>query len=69
MKGAMEKAGLPSDYERMEKQMGERLKQMKYPAPYELLKRMKNSGLLRIYACTPTMEMFNIKRRPDSRSG
>jgi peroxiredoxin family protein len=35
---------------------------MKYPTPYELLKRMKASGLLRIYACSPTMEMFNVKK-------
>jgi peroxiredoxin family protein len=46
----------------MDKQMRERLKQMKYPTPYELLQRMKSSGLLKIYACTPTMEMFAIKR-------
>jgi peroxiredoxin family protein len=46
----------------MENQMRERLKQMKYPTPYELLKRMKESGLVKIYACTPTMQMFNIKK-------
>ena len=62
VKGAMEKAGLPSDYKKMDKQMRERLKQMKYPTPYELLQRMKSSGLLKIYACTPTMEMFAIKK-------
>jgi peroxiredoxin family protein len=62
VKGAMEKAGLPGDYKQMEKPMAERLKQMKYPTPYELLKRMKTSGLLTIYACTPSMEMFGIKR-------
>ena len=62
VKGAMEKAELPTDYKQMEKPMRERLKDMKYPTPYDLLKRMKNSGLLKIYACTPTMEMFGIKR-------
>ncbi|MGA2681704.1 MAG: DsrE/DsrF/DrsH-like family protein [Candidatus Bathyarchaeia archaeon] len=62
VKGAMEKAGLPGDYKQMENQMRERLKQMKYPTPYELLKRMKESGLVKIYACTPTMQMFNIKK-------
>jgi peroxiredoxin family protein len=62
VKGAMEKAGVPSDYKQMEKQMRENLKRMKYPTPYDLLKRMKASGLLKIYACTPTMEMFGIKR-------
>jgi len=62
VKGAMEKAGLPGDYKQMENQMRERLKQMNYPTPYELLKRMKESGLVKIYACTPTMQMFNIKK-------
>ena len=62
VKGAMEKAGLPSDYKNLEKQMRDKLKQMKYPTPYELLKRMKESGLLKIYACTPSMEMFGIKK-------
>ena len=62
VKGAMEKAVLPGDYKHMETQMRERLKQMKYPTPYDMLKRMKSSGLLKIYACTPTMEMFGIKR-------
>ena len=62
VKGAMEKAGLPSEYKQMEKPMREKLKQMKYPTPYEMLKRMKTSGLLKIYACTPSMEMFSVKR-------
>src|SRR4030067_2510992 len=62
VKGAMEKAGLPSDYKNLEKQMRDKLKQMKYPTPYELLKRMKESGLLNIYACTPSMEMVGIKK-------
>ncbi len=35
---------------------------MRYPTLYELLKRMKASGLLKIYACSPTMEMFGIKK-------
>jgi peroxiredoxin family protein len=62
VKGAMQKAGLPSDYKHLEKQMSDKLKQMKYPTPYELLQRMKQSGLLKIYACTPTMEMFGVKK-------
>jgi peroxiredoxin family protein len=62
IKGGMEKAGLPSDYKQMEKPMTENLKRMKYPTPYEMLKRMKTSGLLKIYACTPSMEMFNVKK-------
>jgi peroxiredoxin family protein len=62
VKGAMDKAGLPVGYKQMEKSMREKLKQMKYPTPYEMLRRMKTSGLLKIYACTPSMEMFNIKK-------
>jgi peroxiredoxin family protein len=62
VKGGLEKAGLPSDYKQMEEPMKEALKRMKYPTPYEMLKRMKASGLLTIYACTPTMEMFGIKK-------
>jgi peroxiredoxin family protein len=38
------------------------LERMKYPTPYEMLKRLKQSGLFKIYACTPTMEMFGIKK-------
>jgi peroxiredoxin family protein len=62
VKGAMEKAGLPATYKPMEEQLKKKLKEMKYPTPYELLKRMKSSGLLKIYACSPSMEMFGIKR-------
>jgi len=62
VKGAMDKAGLPSDYKQMEKTFAESLKRMKYPTPYDLLKRMKSSGLLTIYACTPSMEMFGVKK-------
>jgi len=62
IKGGMEKAGLPSDYKQMEKPMRENLNRMKYPTPYEMLKRMKTSGLLKIYACTPSMEMFSVKK-------
>lgn len=62
VKGALEKAGLPATYKHMEEQLKRKLKEMKYPTPYELLKRMKTSGLLKIYACSPTMEMFGIKR-------
>jgi peroxiredoxin family protein len=62
VKGALEKAGLPATYKHMEEQLKRKLKEMKYPTPYELLKRMKSSGLLKIYACSPTMEMFGIKR-------
>jgi len=62
VKGGLEKAGLPATYKDMEEQLKKKLKEMKYPTPYELLKRMKASGLLKIYACSPTMEMFGIKK-------
>jgi peroxiredoxin family protein len=62
VKGQLEKARLPADYKDFEPQMRKKLEEMKYPTPYELLKRMKATGLLKIYACTPTMEMFGIKK-------
>jgi peroxiredoxin family protein len=62
VKGALEKAGLPATYKHMEEQLKRKLEEMKYPTPYELLKRMKASGLVKIYACSPTMEMFGIKK-------
>ena len=62
VKGALEKAGLPADYKHMEEHLKKKLAEMKYPTPYELLKRMKASGLLKIYACSPTMEMFGVKK-------
>jgi peroxiredoxin family protein len=62
VKGAMENAGLPATYQHLEDQMRQNLQKMKYPSPYEMLKRMKQSGLLTIYACSPTMKMFGVKR-------
>lgn len=62
VKGALEKARLPSDYKHFEKQIGEKLGEMKYPTPYEMLKRLKATGMLKIYACSPTMEMLGIKK-------
>jgi len=53
---------MPSDYKHLEKQVKEKLREMKYPTPYEMLKRLKATGLLRIYACSPTMEMLGIKK-------
>jgi len=61
-KGALEKAGLPTTYKHMEEQLKKKLGEMNYPTPYDLLKRMKASGLLKIYACSPTMEMFGVKK-------
>lgn len=62
MKGAMEKATLPGDYKHLEPTMKKNLERMKYPTPYEMLKRLKQSRLFKIYACTPTMEMFGTKK-------
>jgi len=61
-KGALEKVGLPATYKHMEEQLKKKLREMNYPTPYDLLKRMKESGLLKIYACSPTMEMFGVKK-------
>ena len=61
-KGGLEKAGLPATYKQMEEQLKKKLGEMKYPTPYDLLKRMKASGLLKIYACSPSMEMFGVKK-------
>ena len=61
-KGALEKASLPGDYKHLEETMRKNLEQMKYPSPYAMLKRLKQSGQCKIYACTPTMKMFGVKR-------
>lgn len=61
-RGAMDEAGLPATHKPMEGQLRERLAEMRYPTPHEMLKRLKASGLLKIYACTPTMEMFGVKK-------
>jgi len=62
VKGGLEKAGLPSTYKHMEEPLKKKLKEMKYPTPYEMLRRMKASGSLKIYACSPTMKMFGVKK-------
>ena len=58
----LEKAGLTAEYKYLEEKLKQKLGEMKYPTPYDMLKRMKASGLLKIYACSPTMEMFGIKK-------
>ena len=62
VKGAMEKAKLPGDYKDLEETMRRNIERMNYPSPYEMLKRIKKSGQCKIYACTPTMEMFGVKK-------
>ena len=46
----------------MQEHLQAKLKAMNYPTPYQMLQRMKQSGKLTLYACTPTMDMFDIKR-------
>jgi len=61
-KGAMEKAELPPMYKDLEGQLKKSLGEMKYPSPYEMLKRLKATGMLKIYACSPTMKMMGVKK-------
>jgi len=61
-KGAMEQAGLPATYKQYEKMLKTKMTEMNYPTPYEMLKRMKATGNVKIYACSPTMEMFGITK-------
>ena len=60
--GEMEKVGVDATNKELEEGLKKRLADMKYPTPYEMLKQIKASGRLTIYACTPTMSMFNIRR-------
>lgn len=61
-KGEMEKAGLPATYKHLEEHLRDKLREMNYPRPYEMLRRMKESGKLTLYACTPSMAMFDITK-------
>jgi peroxiredoxin family protein len=61
-KGAMEQAGLPATYKQYEEMLKTKMKEMNYPTPYEMLKRMKATGNVKVYACSPTMEMFGITK-------
>jgi peroxiredoxin family protein len=61
-KGAMEQAGLPATYKQYEEMLKTKLEEMKYPTAYEMLKRMKASGNVKIYACSPTMKMFGVTK-------
>jgi peroxiredoxin family protein len=61
-KGALDKAPLPATYKQYEDMLKTKLKEMNYPTPYEMLKRMKESGIVTIYACSPTMEIFGITK-------
>ena len=62
-KGAMEKAELSATHKHLEEMLKTKLEEMKYPTPYQMLKRMKESGNVKIYACSPTMEMFGITKK------
>jgi peroxiredoxin family protein len=54
--------GLSATYADLEGDLKAKLEEMNYPTPYEMLKRIKASGKATLYACTPTMEMFDVKR-------
>ncbi len=62
VKGAMDKAGLPEMYKHLEGKMAENLAKMKYPTPYDMLKQLKKSKKFHLYACSPSMAMFEIKK-------
>lgn len=61
-RGEMEKAGLDATFKNMEEHLRKRLQAMKYPTPHEMLRQMKASGRCFVYACTPTMAMFDVKK-------
>lgn len=61
-KGAMDQAGLPATYKQYEPMLKTKLKEMNYPTAYEMLKRMKATGNVKVYACSPTMEMFGVTK-------
>jgi peroxiredoxin family protein len=61
-KGGMDDVGLPAIYKDLEPMISKKLEEMNYPTPYQMLQRMKESGRLTLYACTPTMEMFDITK-------
>ena len=61
-KGALEQAGLPSTYKQYEDMLKTKLKEMNYPTLYNLIKRMKATGNVTIYACSPTMVMFGVTK-------
>jgi peroxiredoxin family protein len=61
-KGAMDQAELPATYKQYEPILKTKLKEMNYPTPSEMLKRMKASGNVKVYACSPTMEMFGVTK-------
>ena len=62
VKGAMDKAGLPETYKQFEGKMVKNLAKMKYPKPYDMLKQLKKSKNFHLYACSPSMAMFEVKK-------
>jgi peroxiredoxin family protein len=61
-KGEMDRASIDATFKGLEDTLKKRIAEMKYPTPYEMLRQAKATGRLFIYACTPTMGMFNIKK-------
>ncbi len=61
-KSYMKEADLPPEHRDLKAFIDKRIEEMGYPAPDEFLKEAKELGYVRIYACSQTMDMFNIGR-------
>ena len=61
-KGGIDKAELPSNVGISTDMLKGRLKELKIPTLSELLAMCKESGNVKIYACSSTMEIMNVKK-------
>ncbi len=61
-KGGLENAKLPGMMRLGTGMMKDRMKKSKVPPLTEILKKSKEMGNLKIYACSTTMELMNIKK-------
>lgn len=53
---------LDKNYEEYASAIGARMREMKFPAWYELIRQAKEVGEVKVYACSTTMEFFGIKK-------
>jgi peroxiredoxin family protein len=60
-KGGLENAKLPGMMRLGTGMMKDRMRKFKVPPLTEILKKSKEMGNLKIYACSTTMELMNIK--------
>ena len=60
-KGGLENAKLPGMMRLGTGMMKDRMKKSKVPPLTEILKKSKEMGNLKIYACSTTMELMNVK--------